>query len=194
MAIDHQRLVSTALSFLLRHNNEGKLEIARDGYADVDTVIELINARSKEVSAIVRMEDVIEAVNGQDKVRFELSDDERQIRAISGHSFPVDIPGEEYVPSGSLWFGTTAKATPTIEEHGLSHTSKLKVRLRETFEEALAIAEMRAGDPLVVEVDAERLHSDGYEFSLLSNGEVVTDRFGVEYCTLIPLETFSPGL
>src|SRR5690606_14765672 len=103
------------------------------------------------------------------------------IRALSGHSFPVDTGGEPFDPDGPLYFGTTQASRRVLDE-GLLNSKKLKVRLSYSHQEAFGIASSRpAGDPLVIEVDAVRLAQDGWSFELLSNGEILTNPIGPEY-------------
>lgn len=181
-----ERYLSKSLSFLLRHNTDAHpVGIDGKGFAALDDVVAAINSHSGTKGSVTA-NDVAEAVRQDEKGRFEISlrKDGPYIRALSGHSFPVEVEGEEFTPEGPLWFGTTMDAYARIDEHGLAQTAKLKVRLRETREEAEGVAAARKGDPLVVEVDAQALAADGYRFVKLANGEIVTDRFGRDRCTL----------
>lgn len=189
-----QRYISKSLSFLLRHNNDANpIVIDPKGFAPVSAVVAAINGHSGN-KASVTAENIAAAVSGDEKGRFQISrrPDGLYVRALSGHSFPVDIEGEDYLPSGPLWFGTTMEAYERIESHGLLQTTKLKARLRETREEAERIAAARKGGPLLVEVHAEALYRDGYRFTRLPNGEIVTDLFGRERCSLHPSATPTP--
>lgn len=187
MSDKQQAYLSRSLSFILRHKDRSggsTVRIDHSGFASLDDVVTAINSHQK--TRIIDAGMIVETVHNDVKGRFELVDDGEvlRIRALSGHTFRVDIAGNDFTPEGPLWFGTTMEAFDRIEEHGLACSAKLKARLRATREEAEAIAASRRGDPLLIEVDAERLSSHGYRFTRLSNGEIVTDRFGREYCTL----------
>jgi len=183
---DISRYITKSLSLILRHNAAARrVDIDAEGFAHLSEVLDIINENPKAKS-VVSLSQVLEAVEDDGKKRFQVTGgpDGMLIRAMSGHSFEVDIPGEDFKPEGPLWFGTDADAIERIQVHGLLHSAKLKVRLSRTIEAAERIASERKGGPLVIEVDAERLYSEGWRFSLIANGEVLTDRFGREYCTI----------
>ena len=79
---------SKFLSWALRHN-PGKIGLKLDakGWADVS---ELIDCARKQNIALSRsiINDIVET---DSKGRYELSRDLTRIRAVYGHSFPVDI-------------------------------------------------------------------------------------------------------
>ena len=62
-------------------------------------------------------------------MRFGLSPDGKKIRALSGHSFEVYLGYPPYGPKGDLYFGTSVLAADEIVEHGLTQSTKVKVRL-----------------------------------------------------------------
>lgn len=188
-------ILTKRLSKILRHN-AGKRQIQFDnqGYAPLVVVLETLRMETDVVDTLTA-EQLIEALEAGDKQRFEIveSEGEAHIRAFSGHSFDVDIDGKPYIPDGSLWFGTSQDAKDDLCEFGFFGKTKLKVRLMRNRSDALEIAKTRGGGPLLVEIDAERMVADGWEFGLLDNGEVVTDHFGPEYCAFHIVEP-SPSI
>lgn len=189
-----ERYLSKSLSFLLRHNSdEFPISINGRGFASMDDVLAAINAHSGTKGPITA-EDVFRIVASDEKGRFQISEEPGRtlIRALSGHSFPVEIEGEDFVPQAPLWFGTTMEAYERIDAHGLTMTTKLKTRLYEDREDAERVAATRRGSPLLVEVDAETLYSEGHRFLKLPNGEVVTDPVSRERCTLHPSASPKP--
>jgi len=185
MPLDRPNLdkLSRAMSLILRHNSGGKLHIDRYGYADVTQVCSVLTSFSRFDGAEVTPDMLAEAAADPSKKRFGLSEDGRRIRALSGHSFSVDLGLEPFVPSGDLYFGTSRNALDRILTDGFLGSSKLKVRLLDKPDLALAVARTREGEPLVIAVDACRLHGSGWSFGRSESGEILTDRFGGEYCS-----------
>lgn len=186
-------LITKSLSRLLRHNPDGVLSVDRHGFVPVDSVIQHLNGLQAFAGKLHR-EHIEEALNDPQKIRFALSKDGLKIRALSGHSFEVDLGYEQYVPTGTLYFGTTEEARHKIEEHGLALSKKHFIRLVETFERAIEIAEARPGSgPMVIEVDAVALADDGHEFLHAENGEILCGKFDKRYLQLPnpPTATFN---
>ncbi len=177
-------LITKSLSRLLRHNPDGVLSIDRNGFVSVDSVINYLNGLKAFDGKLDRVH-IEEALNDSHKTRFALSENGLKIRALSGHSFEVDLGYEQYVPTGMLYFGTTEEARDQIEEHGLTLSKKHFIRLVDTFERALEIAEARPGPgPMVIEVDAVALAKEGHEFLHAENGEILCEKFGKKYLQL----------
>lgn len=181
MNADRATIISKTLSRILRHNPgaNGGVAIDLQGFTDLATFVPYLNTLRPFDESPVSIGEIEEVVGCDFKKRFQITGG--RIRAYSGHSFPVEIGGEEFYPAGPLYFGTTEKSRRVLEE-GLTVSKKLKVRLSYSYPEALEVAEARPGDqPLVIEVDAERLADDGASFELLPNGEIVTDPIGPDY-------------
>ena len=82
------RRISRTLSYWLRHKPEaGSLELDESGWAEVDAVLAALSRKG----LTDRLEDLRRTVAENDKNRFELSPDERSIRARQGHSLTVDM-------------------------------------------------------------------------------------------------------
>jgi putative RNA 2'-phosphotransferase len=178
------RPLSKALSLILRHNNgHRRLDFDLHGWTDIVQVSELVSTQ-KAYGGRGSIAEIVSAVATDDKTRFEIDEDGTRIRALSGHSFEVDIEGEPFVPDGPLYFGTVTDRVDDIVAHGFTGSSKLLVRLTPDRETAERIAARRQGDSVVFEIDAKRLAADGQTFNRLSNGEVVTSKFGPGYTTV----------
>ncbi|MBY3433436.1 hypothetical protein HFN89_04680 [Rhizobium laguerreae] len=180
---DRATIISKTLSRVLRHNPgaNGGVVIDPQGFTDLATFVPHLNTLRPFTEAPVSLEEIEEVVGVDFKKRFQIAGG--RIRAYSGHSFPVEIGGVAFHPAGPLYFGTTERSREVLE-HGLTVSKKLKVRLSHSFQEARAVALARPGDqPLIIEVDAERLADDGASFELLPNGEIVTDPIDPKYLT-----------
>lgn len=179
MIEERATIISKTLSRILRHNPHG-IAIDEHGFADLPIIIAHMLSFAPFKDTGLSYEEVTFTVESDTKGRFHIYGG--CIRALSGHSFPVEIEGEEFYPAGPLFFGTVAQRRTSILENGLSQGQKIKIRLSYSYQEALGIATARPhGEPFVAEVDAERLAADGWTFKLLPNGEIVTDRFGGDY-------------
>ena len=179
---------SKGLSGLLRHNNGEPLSFDSHGFADVGAAVAAMNAtkRARNLGVGFDADALAEVVARDGKGRFELSGDGSRVRAVSGHSFEVDLSLEPFAPTGPLWYGTVLDKAGKIVAEGLTDSRKIKVRLHDSPEAATAVAEARGREgPAVFEVDAERMASDGFAFGRTANGEILVDHFGPPYLTLL---------
>src|SRR5688572_6329627 len=92
--------ITRSLAYMLRHQPEQfDLELDEYGYADFEDVVQALNERLGEP---VEAEDVREAVETGDRVRYEIRDE--RIRALYGHSIEVKA-GEPSKPPELLFVG-----------------------------------------------------------------------------------------
>ncbi|MDW9479035.1 hypothetical protein GOB57_10205 [Sinorhizobium meliloti] len=183
MMDERATIISKTLSRILRHNPgaDGGVPIDPQGFTDLATLVPHLNTLRPFCDDPLSLGEIEEVVGSDFKRRFQIVGG--RIRAYSGHSFPVEIDGQPFYPAGPLYFGTSEQSRRILEE-GLTVSKKLKVRLSYSFQEALEIASARpGGQPLVIEVDAERLAADGASFELLPNGEIVTEPVNADYLT-----------
>lgn len=173
---NHVRL-SKFLSFVLRHEPESiGLVLDRQGWAPIDRLIELANARGKALSRPL----LEEIVRTNSKQRFAISDDGLRIRASQGHSTEVELGYEAKEPPAVLFHGTTAAAIPAIRQQGLQKMARHHVHLSAELETARNVGGRR-GVPVILEVDAARMHRDGHRFYVSANGVWLTEQVPPEY-------------
>lgn len=185
---DAAKAFSKGLSGLLRHNQGGALSFDAQGFAEVDAVVDAMNATKRPGNLGVRFDAaaLAETVANDAKGRFQVTEDGRRVRAVSGHTFEVDLALEPFRPEGPLWFGTVVDKAAKIAAEGMTGSRKLKVRLSDSLEGATAIAEARGcGGPAVFEVDALRMAADGFTFGRTTNGEILVGHFGPQYLSLL---------
>ena len=114
----------------------------------------------------------LEEVNATStKKRFEIVDG--RIRAAQGHSIGVDLGLSATVPPGVLFHGTVDRFLKAITEEGLKPMQRDHVHLSADRETATDVGQRR-GQPVILEVDAGRMHADGCAFYLASNGVWLT--------------------
>ena len=166
MADDPLVRASKALSMLLRHD-PGRFDVVLDeeGWADVSAVVAgLVSAGFRVDMAVVT-----EIVEEDEKRRYALSSNGTRIRANQGHSVAVDLGLAPGTPPAELYHGTVKRFLDAIRRDGLVPGSRSHVHLSATRETAEGVGRRR-GRPVVLVVDAARMHADGHGFFLSENG------------------------
>jgi len=171
--------VSKLLSGILRHFPESfGIKLDKDGFADLNDVVEVLRARygvgEREVRAIVMFDK---------KGRFEIRDG--KIRAKYGHSVEVNYRWSEggEVPE-KLYHGTKPENLSSILEKGLLPMKRREVHLSATPEEAIEVGKRYSPNPVLLEIDAKRMVEDGFE--IRKKGRVfTTDRVPREYLKVV---------
>lgn len=168
---------SRFLSRALRHRPE-RIGIVLDaaGWVAVD---ELCAACARHGVAIDR-DELFRIVQESDKQRFALSPDGRRIRAQQGHSVDVELGYEPLPPPELLFHGTIGKLLPAISELGLLRGRRHHVHLSADRETASRVGGRR-GKPVILTVQAGRMHTDGFVFLKSGNGVWLTEHVPPAY-------------
>jgi putative RNA 2'-phosphotransferase len=168
-----RKLVDTSkfLSFVLRHEPQAiGLALDREGWAEIEALLDGANRHGRKLDR----ELVLAVVAGSDKKRFELSADGQRIRAVQGHSTTsVDREFDPREPPATLYHGTAARFVDAIRAEGLKPGSRHYVHLSADPETARAVGQ-RYGSPVVLTVDAARMHAQGHVFFRAENGVWLT--------------------
>ncbi len=169
--------ISKFLSLVLRHKPETiGLSLDRGGWARVD---ELITAAHRAGLPLDEAS-LREVVEQNDKRRFAFSDDGLRIRASQGHSLPVDLDLEPLAPPQFLYHGTASRFLNSIRRQGLVPRGRMHVHLSPDEPTAVRVGK-RHGKPVVLTVQAGRMHRDGFRFYLSANGVWLTGKVPVKY-------------
>jgi putative RNA 2'-phosphotransferase len=169
------RRLSIFLSLLLRHKpEEVGLQLDPGGWATVDDLV-------KKVAGLTRSK-LQQIVAEDDKKRYSFSPDGKRIRAVQGHSIPVDLGLSPVVPPEHLYHGTARRFLITIWLQGLVKQSRQFVHLSDNAETAQTVGQ-RHGDAVVLEVAAKNMHNFGYCFYLAENGVWLTDTVPMQFLT-----------
>jgi putative RNA 2'-phosphotransferase len=173
---------SKFISLVLRHKPEAHgLQLDAHGWARID---DLIAAAARAGIPLTRqMIDQVVAEN--DKQRFAISADGSAIRARQGHSIQVDLGLAPVAPPDLLFHGTADRAIPAIREQGLQRRSRQHVHLSATIETAVSVG-ARHGRPVVITVQAGRMHADGHHFYQAENGVWLADEVPIAYLIFPP--------
>ena len=110
-----------------------------------------------------------EVVRSSDKQRFAFSADGLRIRANQGHSIDVALGLEAAMPPDVLFHGTASRVLAAILSTGLDKRQRHHVHLTHDLATAMAVGR-RYGAPVVLEIDAARMHADGHAFHRSANG------------------------
>jgi putative RNA 2'-phosphotransferase len=175
----NKRLVGTSkfLSLVLRHQPEViGLALDAEGWVEVDELLAACRNHGKKVTRAI-LEEVV-ATN--DKKRFTFSADRRRIRANQGHSIAVDLKLEPRSPPEFLYHGTVERFLDSIRRQGLTRGERHHVHLSPDRRTAERVGSRR-GKPVLLIVEAERMHRDGHTFYVSDNGVWLTDAVPAKY-------------
>ncbi len=172
------RRLSKTLALLLRHD-PARFGVVLDGagWADLEAVVAGLQAAGIAVSAA----DVLRVVDGGDKVRLAVRDG--RIRALQGHSVPVDLGLERCEPPAVLWHGTVDRFRASILREGLRPMARHHVHLSAERETAKVVGGRRRGGLWLLRVDAGGMAIAGHAFFQAENGVWLTDRVPVAFLT-----------
>jgi putative RNA 2'-phosphotransferase len=165
------------LSLVLRHKpHVAGIELDEAGWVAVDALL----AGCARAGRAITREQLLEVVATNDKQRFELSADGRRIRASQGHSVAVELGYAQAAPPEVLYHGTASRNQASIRRLGLLKGSRHHVHLSADVQTAADVGG-RYGKPVVLTVDAARMHADGFAFFLSANGVWLTEQVPPAY-------------
>ena len=184
MTVHRLKQISKFLSLVLRHKpEEADVHLDNRGWAEVNELLEACAARG----FVITRQELELVVVESDKQRFELSSDRRRIRAMYGHSITVDLGYERVEPPDTLFHGTAEHSLASVREHGLVSARRQYVHLSPDAETAVKVGQ-RHGRPVVLSVQAHRMHRDGYSFYHAPSGVWLTDYVPPEYVSFLSNE------
>jgi putative RNA 2'-phosphotransferase len=165
------RNISKLMSLILRHDPSViGIQLDKNGWADVSELMNGINKKGLKLDA--NLLDLV--VKENNKKRFAFNDDKSKIRASQGHSLPVDVELKEMIPPDVLYHGTNEKFLEIIKVEGLKKKSRQHVHLSHETDTAKNVGSRR-GQPVILIVDAKRMHSEGSKFYISENGVWLID-------------------
>lgn len=173
-----KKRMSKFMSLVLRHRPEVTgLELDKNGWAKTAELIE----KSKAKELFFTHDIIKEIVETNDKKRFSFNEDETLIRANQGHSIQnVDIEMKTVEPPHTLYHGTVGKFIESIREKGLLKGNRQHVHLSADIETAKNVGGRR-GVPVILKVEAKKMHEAGHQFYRSKNGVWLTDYVPTEF-------------
>jgi putative RNA 2'-phosphotransferase len=171
---------SRFLSYVLRHQPDSiGITLDREGWTDIASLIAAANKAGKRLDR--KLIEIVVATN--DKKRFAISEDRLRIRAVQGHSTDrVDISYVRKTPPEFLYHGTATRFLEAILKEGLRSGSRQYVHLSQDAQTATAVGQ-RHGRPVVLQIEALRMHGQGFEFYQSENGVWLTLQVPVAFIT-----------
>ncbi len=169
--------ISKFLSLILRHQPQ-KIDLYLDasGWAKTDELIRQSNAYGQ----LLDFETLREVVLLNDKQRFTFNDDFTKIRANQGHSINIDLGLTAQEPPSMLFHGTASRFVNNIRQKGLLKRNRQHVHLSSDLDTAKKVGQ-RHGVPVILSIDAGRMHLDGYAFYLSKNSVWLVDAVPIDY-------------
>ena len=177
--MDEKRLVRTSkfLSKVLRHRPEELgLALMPGGWVEADALL----AGSARKGLPMSRAELEEVVARNDKRRFAFDETGTLIRAQQGHSAPVDLELEPAAPPAMLYHGSPERNLPAMLKSGLLKMRRHHVHLSPDEATARAVGGRR-GRPVVLAVDAGKMHRDGWVFYRSGNGVWLVDSVPPRY-------------
>jgi len=173
--------VSVYISFILRHKpEEAELKMDNHGWVSVKGLIDGINAKGKHK---INLEQLKEIVKNDEKGRYRFNDDYTKIKACQGHSIPWVEPEVRYMePPEYLYHGTTTAALGKIMHSGaVLKMKRHAVHMQAEREKAWKSAVRWHMTPVVLKIDAKKMHRDGYQFGITENEVWCTEKVPTDY-------------
>jgi len=169
---------SKFLSLILRHQPELiDIKLDKNGWADVDELIEKINDSGHNLD----LELLKELVETNDKKRFSFNSDITKIRANQGHSINVDVQLKKTVPPVKLYHGTAKKFLDSISETGLDKRNRLHVHLTEDKTLAEKQGARWKDKTIILSIDCKQMLEDGFDFYKSENNVWLVDSVPSKY-------------
>ncbi len=169
---------SKFLSYVLRHEPHAiGLQLDAEGWVEIDALL----VGATKAGRTLDLATLREVVDSSDKKRFTLSADGQRIRAAQGHSASgVNLQHTERQPPPVLYHGTAARFLESILQQGLIAGARHHVHLSQDTVTAVAVGQ-RYGKPVLLKVDAQRMHRQGFRFYQSENGVWLTEAVPVEF-------------
>nr|WP_272212353.1 RNA 2'-phosphotransferase [Marinicella sp. W31]MDC2878268.1 RNA 2'-phosphotransferase [Marinicella sp. W31] len=168
---------SKFISRVLRHEPElVGLKLRAGGWALVSDLLRGL----KKAGRPLNVEELRQLVADNDKQRFTLSENGEMIRAAQGHSIAVDLGLSLSVPPPVLFHGTARANLDAIFADGIKPGRRQYVHLSQDATTAEKVGQ-RHGKPVVLSIDALRMHEDRCSFWVADNGVWLTEWVAPEY-------------
>lgn len=149
------------MALILRHrSDEFRLTLDRQGYARISELVRALHTSPRWQQ--VTEDDVYQLVEQQQKRRFEIQGD--QIRAVYGHTLPVEIQYPQVEPPDDLYHGTSPRALERIRVEGLLPVERQYVHLSATVDAAREVGLRHSDHPIVLRIRAREAHQAGIVF------------------------------
>lgn len=176
--------ISVRLSYLLRHCREPLYIDLNGGWADVETIIDVLRSKAPQLDRRI----LDEIVAADEKGRYSYDPTGTKIRANQGHSIPgVTVEMERPAPPELLYHGTATRFLSVILKEGLKPMNRQFVHISPDYETAVRVGR-RHGTPVVLAIRAAEFVADGHELMCSANGVWQARAVPPEYFTVMDME------
>lgn len=172
--------ISSFLSLVLRHKPETlgiKFNdcngMSINGWIDIPRLIQGFKENGRVVTEI----EIADIVKADEKGRYSIENN--KIRAVQGHSLPVELGLIQKTPPTFLYHGTADRFVDSILKEGLKPNGRQFVHLSEDIETAVNVGK-RHGKPVVLTIDC----SVSQPFFQAENGVWLTSHIKTEYISV----------
>lgn len=165
------------MSHALRHVPEGYgISLNADGTVLVSELADALNST---------VQDVLHRVRDDNKGRYQLidRDGDLYVRALHGHTIPVEVEMERIARPGLMFHGTKVYNVDSIMQQGILRGARNYVHLSTIVANAVDVADRRAGDTVILLVDGDALVEAGHEVFLTATGIYLTKHVPVDFIT-----------
>lgn len=171
------------ISYILRHDPDAiGISMNNEGWVSINDLISKSLGKRKKFNH----DDLMETVKTDDKQRFQISEDGKNIRAVQGHSTQyVNRKFNKVEPPITLYHGTATQYLDSIMKNGLIPKNRHYVHLSSNLDTANKVGE-RHGTVVILEVNAKEMHDQGHEFYYSENKVWLTKEVPVKYIKKLP--------
>jgi len=154
--------LSKTVSHALRHEPwVYELELDEQGWTPIDALLTALQPMNEQW-ANLQPQDLQAMIDASSKKRHEI--DGSRIRAIYGHSVPGRLAMTTTEPPELLYHGTSPEAAQVIQAEGLKPMSRQYVHLSADIDTAKEVGKRKAGDPIILIINAKKAHAQGVCF------------------------------
>lgn len=173
--------ISKFLSLVLRHKPESiGIRLDENGWTNLETLINHFNESGTPVSKeIIRY-----VVEKNSKKRFAFNEDETMIRANQGHSVEIELGYAPVEPPAVLYHGTPETAVNRILENGIQKRERHHVHMSADIDTAKSVGQ-RYGKPVILQIEAHKMHEDGFHFFVSENHVWLTNDVPPRYIIVL---------
>ncbi len=129
----------------------------RQGFVNIDELLQKVKMRFQIRKALL-----LQIAENGDNKRFEVI--EGRIRALYGHSVPIELELEEERDLEVFYHGTTEEAASKIMREGLRSMKRNWVHLSPTPDIAVNVGLRRTDRPVILEIDGRTARGEGTRF------------------------------
>lgn len=159
--IGYNRLSKT-VSHALRHAPWlYELELDNEGWVPVSQLLQALRSDGEGWKSLAAA-DLEEMIRTSSKRRHEIRDG--RIRAIYGHSLPVQLKRKPSAPPEILYHGTSPASVPRIRARGLRPMNRQNVHLSTEESTAIEVGRRKARNPVLLRVRSLEAFDNGVPF------------------------------